>query len=112
MRIMTVPPRRIAAMHARRPFTPLLLSALLLALGACATTAPASVEIPPGAEENVRTEANGDVITEYRVNGELRVVQVQPSRGPAYMLYVRDGRVLSTREGDDPPQTYFKLFGW
>ena len=27
-------------------------------------------------------------------------------------VVVRDGRVLSTREGDDPPQTYFKLFGW
>ena len=92
---------------------PSLVLPVLLGLAACAsTTAPATVEIPPGAEENVRTEANGDVITEYRVNGELRVVQVQPSRGPAYMLYVRDGQVLSTREGDDPPQTYFKLFGW
>jgi len=99
-------------MHASRLLLPIALSALLLALGACATTAPATVEIPPGAEENVRTEANGDVITEYRVNGDVRVVQVQPSRGPAYYLYVRDGRVLSTREGDDPPQTYFKLFGW
>ena len=98
-------------MHASR-LLPLLLLPALLALGACATTTPATVEIPPGAEENVRTEANGDVITEYRVNGELRVVQVQPSRGPTYYLYAREGRVLSTREGDDPPQTYFKLFGW
>ncbi|MGJ4728276.1 DUF2782 domain-containing protein [Luteimonas sp. SDU101] len=99
-------------MHASRLSMPVLLSSLL-ALGACATTAdPGAVEIPPGAEENVRTEANGDVITEYRLNGELRVVQVQPSRGPAYYLYVRDGQVLSTREGDNPPQTYFKLFGW
>ncbi len=98
-------------MRHSRLLTPLLLSALL-ALGACATTPSPGVEIPPGAEENVRTEANGDVITEYRLNGELRVVQVQPSRGPTYYLYVRDGQVLSTREGDDPPQTYFKLFGW
>ena len=99
-------------MHASRLLTPLLLTALL-ALGACASTrAPSSVDIPPGAEENVRTEANGDVITEYRVAGELRVVQVQPVRGPGYYLYVRDGQVLSTREGDNPPQTYFKLFGW
>jgi len=52
------------------------------------------------------------VITEYRVGGELRVVQVKPLRGPTYYLYVRDGRVMSTRDGDDPPQTYFKLFGW
>jgi len=102
-------------MRASLQFPPLVLSALLLALTACATsagTAPATVEIPPEAEETVRTESNGDIITEYRVNGELRVVQVQPSRGPTYMLYVSDGRVLSTREGDDPPQVYFKLFGW
>lgn len=99
-------------MHARRLLPPLALSALL-GLAACASTPPAvPVEIPPGAQENVRTEANGDVITEYRVNGDLRMVQVQPLRGPAYYLYVRDGRVLSTREGDDPPQTYFKLFSW
>ena len=90
----------------------LTLPLLLLALAACTTTGPATVDIPPGAQENTRTESNGDVITEYRVNGELRVVQITPARGPAYHLYVRDGRVLSTREGDDAPQTYFKLFGW
>lgn len=99
-------------MHARRLLPPLALAAVL-GLAACASTStPAGVEIPPGAEENVRTESNGDVITEYRVNGDLRVVQVQPLRGPAYYLYMRDGRLLSTREGDDPPQTYFKLFSW
>ena len=97
-------------MRPRVRLLPLVLSALVL--GACASSGPATVEIPPGAEEATRTEANGDVITEYRVNGELRVVQVTPSRGPTYHLYVRDGRVLSTREGDDAPQTYFKLFGW
>ncbi|MDH5831076.1 DUF2782 domain-containing protein [Luteimonas sp. M1R5S18] len=97
-------------MRTRARLLPIFLSALVL--GACASSGPATVEIPPGAEEATRTEANGDVITEYRVNGELRVVQVTPSRGPSYHLYVRDGRVLSTREGDDAPQTYFKLFGW
>jgi hypothetical protein len=97
-------------MRTRARLLPIVLSALVL--GACASSGPATVEIPPGAEEATRTEANGDVITEYRVNGELRVVQVTPSRGPSYHLYVRDGRVLSTREGDDAPQTYFKLFGW
>ncbi|WP_187471134.1 DUF2782 domain-containing protein [Luteimonas viscosa] len=90
-----------------------LLLPLLLAVGACATTpATSGVEIPADAVENVRTESNGDVITEYRVAGQLQVVHVQPPRGPGYHLHVRDGRVISTREGDDPPQTYFKLFGW
>src|SRR5690606_33741234 len=102
----------MTAMSARRLLPSVALS-VLLGLAACASTPdPAAVEIPPGAEEVVRTEANGDVITEYRVGGELRVVQVKPLRGPTYYLYVRDGRVMSTRDGDDPPQTYFKLFGW
>lgn len=90
----------------------LLLVPLLLLSAACATTAPDFPHIPADAVENVRTEANGDVITEYRVGGELRVVQVQPVRGPAYYLYNRDGQIISSRAGDDQPQTYFKLFEW
>jgi hypothetical protein len=95
--------------------TRMLLPALLLCLAACASTPsplPAGVEIPEGAVENVRIEANGDTITEYRVGGQLRLMHVQPPRGPGYYLYVRDGRVLSSRPGDNPPQTYFKLFSW
>ncbi|MFZ7095242.1 DUF2782 domain-containing protein [Luteimonas dalianensis] len=93
-----------------------LLLVPLLLLGACATqmggTAAGMPEIPADATEAVRTEANGDVITEYRVGDQVRVVKVQPSRGPAYYLYSQDGRIVSTREGDNPPQTYFKLFDW
>lgn len=99
-------------MRTRPQLPSLVLTALLLALVACASTTPASMVIPPGAEETVRVESNGDIVTEYRVEGELRVVQVQPSRGPTYMLYVSDGRVLSTHPGDNPPETYFKLFSW
>ncbi|HRN61357.1 MAG TPA: DUF2782 domain-containing protein [Luteimonas sp.] len=100
-------------MPASRRLLPIALSALLLALGACATTSlPPGVYLPPDAVENTRTEANGDVITEYRVNGDLRVVQVKPLRGPTYHLYMRDGQVLSSKPGDNPPQTYFKLFSW
>ena len=91
---------------------PALLLPLALALAACATTADPAIDIPPDAVENTRTEANGDVITEYRVAGQLRMVRVQPSRGPAYYLYERDGQLLSTKAGDNPPQTYFKLFSW
>ena len=40
------------------------------------------------------------------------MVRVQPPRGPAYYLYERNGQLLSTKPGDNPPQTYFKLFGW
>ena len=82
-----------------------------LALAACATATPEEM-LGDDAVANTRTEANGDVITEYRVAGQLRMVRVQPSRGPAYYLYERDGQLLSTKPGDDPPQTYFKLFSW
>ena len=91
---------------------PALLLPLALALAACATTADPAIDIPPDAVENTRTEANGDVITEYRVAGQLRMVRVQPPRGPAYYLYERNGQLLSTKAGDNPPQTYFKLFSW
>lgn len=93
-----------------------LILAPLLLLGACATqmggTAAGIPEIPADATQAVRTEANGDVITEYRVGGQIRVVKVQPPRGLAYYLYDRDGQIVSTREGDNPPQTYFRLFDW
>jgi hypothetical protein len=86
----------------------------LLGLSACAAM-PAgdpAADIPPDAVPTTRTEANGDVVTEYRVAGQLRVVKIEPSRGPAYYLYDRDGDGLPDKEGDNPPQTYFKLFEW
>jgi len=82
-----------------------------LALAACATPGGAGTpEIPDGAEQVTRVEANGDRITEYRVGGQLRVVYVVPARGPAYYLYDKGGRPGSS--ADNPPQTWFKLFGW
>jgi len=83
----------------------------VLGLSACVTTHNAAApEIPEGAEQVTRTEANGDRITEYRINGQLRMLYVIPSRGAPYYLYDRGGRPGSTH--DNPPQTYFKLFGW
>ena len=86
---------------------------LLLVLGGCATTggAQATAEIPPDAVAAVKVQPNGDEITEYRVAGQLRVVKVQPKRGPAYYLQDRngDGRV----DGDQNiSPVYFKLFEW
>lgn len=82
-----------------------------LALGACATTG-AGPDIPADAVAATHTESNGDVITEYRVGNQLRVVEVQPLRGPKYYLYDRDGDGIVDKAGDNPPQTYFKLFSW
>ncbi|MCW5581968.1 MAG: DUF2782 domain-containing protein [Luteimonas sp.] len=91
---------------------PALLLPFAIALAACTSTPDPGIAIPHDAVENTRTEANGDVITEYRVAGQLRMVRVQPPRGPAYYLYERNGQLVSTKPGDNPPQTYFKLFSW
>ena len=90
-----------------------ILLPILLALAACATTSPdPGFDIPADAVENTRTESNGDVITEYRVAGQLRMVRIQPPRGAAYYLYERNGQIVSSKAGDNAPQTYFKLFSW
>lgn len=83
----------------------------LATLAACAT-APAGPEIPADAVPTTRTEANGDVITEYRVGSHLYVVEVVPARGPKYYLYDRDKDGIVDDAGDNPPQTWFKLFEW
>jgi len=84
-----------------------LLASCLLA--ACATTEP---DIPANAVEATHTAANGDVISEYRVGGQLRMVRVQPARGPMYYLIDRngDGHMDATK-GDVSP-VYYKIYGW
>lgn len=91
-----------------------LLAAALLALSACATTGADGLPdgVPADAEQVTRTEPNGDRITEYRIAGQLRAVQVVPSRGPAYFLYDRNGDGSIDGDRDDVPQTYYRLFGW
>ena len=81
---------------------------LAAGLSACAGT-PA---IPEGAERQMRTEANGDVIEEFRVGGLLRMVKITPARGVPYYLVDRngDGR-LEGHHGAIPP-VYFKLYSW
>lgn len=88
----------------------LLVAALALGLGACATMG-GEPEIPEGAVENTRTESNGDVVTEYRVGTQLRLVKVVPSRGPTYYLEDRNGDGIVDPD-DKAPMTYFKLFEW
>ena len=91
-----------------------LLATALLGLSACATTGGSGLPegVPADAEQVTRIESNGDQITEYRIAGQLRAVQVVPSRGPAYFLYDRDGDGSIDGDRDSVPQTYFKLFGW
>lgn len=83
---------------------------LLLMLGACASMG-GTPDIPEDAVESTRTEANGDVISEYRVGTQLRVVKVVPARGPTYYLYDRNGDGIVDSD-DKAPMTYYKLFEW
>jgi len=89
---------------------------LILALAACAT-GPGAADAPPvdlsGAEMATRTLENGDVVEEYRVGTQLRMVKITPVRGPAYYLYDRDGDGRMDRnDAERLPQTYWKLFSW
>ncbi len=90
----------------------LLISSVLL-LSACAAvdTAP---PVPAGAETAIRTEANGDVVTEYRVGGQLAMVRVQPVNGPTWYLVDSDGdgRLDRTRGSARDAPVYYKLYSW
>ena len=81
-----------------------------LALSACATVPPE--DMLANAEPLTRTEANGDVITEYRVAGALKMVKVVPSRGPTYYVYDRDGDGKLDWGKGEAPMTYYKLYSW
>ncbi len=89
----------------------LLLLSALLALSACATMG-ADPDIPEGADRAVRTEDNGDVIEEYRVAGQLRMVKVTPPRGPAYYLIDDNGDGRLDRGKGEVQPVYYKLYGW
>lgn len=91
-----------------------MLTVLVATVSGCATTAGAG-EDPTLTLRNpdvvTYTEDNGDVISEYRVAGQLQVVKVVPARGPTYYLIDRDG---DGRPDDDAPVSpvYWKLFEW
>ena len=94
------------------PLAALLLSACASG-GAPLPAAAGGMEIPEGAAEAVHTEANGDVVYEYRVAGQLRVVKVVPFRGPTYYIIDRNGDgQIDPRDGGEAPVTWFQLYGW
>ncbi len=99
----------------RLSFALLLCAGLLLS--GCASSPQAGG--PPDldladAQVAVRTEANGDVIEEYRVGSVLRMVKVTPLRGPAYYLVDENGDgLLDKSRGEGPVSpVYFKIYGW
>ncbi|HEY4581549.1 MAG TPA: DUF2782 domain-containing protein [Lysobacter sp.] len=61
-----------------------------------------------------RTLENGDVVSEYRVAGLLRVVKIVPRNGVTYYLTDddNDGR-LDRRRGEGPvTPVQYRIFGW
>jgi hypothetical protein len=82
-----------------------------LLLSACASTGD-EYAVPAGAVESTRTAGNGDVISEYRVGGQLRMVRVQPVRGPVYYLMDQNGDGHVDRDKGELSPVYFKLYGW
>jgi hypothetical protein len=101
--------------HAARPIRSLAILALAASMAACATVDPnAPPEVPAGAVESTRTESNGDVVTEYRVNGALSMVRISPKQGPVYYLVDadHDGRLDRTAHGSRDTPVYFKLYEW
>ena len=101
-----------------RPIRALAAAAFtaLLAAG-CATTASDTSQVPQvpeNAQQATRTEANGDVVTEYRVGGSLAMVRVVPKSGPTYYVTDSDGdgRLDRNSDGTRNVPVYFKLYGW
>lgn len=97
--------------------SPLLIPATLLALGLLAGLAPAALA-QQGSDESVSPditvrEEEDRTIREYRVNGQLYAIEVQPKIGPSYYL-VDDNGDGDFRRSDNqrvvPPQ--WVLISW
>ncbi|TBR13271.1 MAG: DUF2782 domain-containing protein [Lysobacter sp.] len=91
-----------------------LLSSALLLLAACASLPDDPTRGLQDARVVSRTQPNGDVISEYRVAGQLRVVKIVPKVGVTYYLTDddNDGR-LDRRRGEGPiTPVQYKIFGW
>ena len=88
----------------------LIALAFTAMLAGCATTTNPASQLT-GATETRRIADNGDIIDEYRVAGQLRLIKVTPVRGPAYWIKDENGDgTLDRRDGVAP--VYWKLFGW
>lgn len=101
----------------------LLISALLL--GVSPVGAQQTVEeIPPPppieADDMIEPEitirdGKEETVYEYRRNGKLIMVRVQPSSGPAYYFFDADGDGVLEQHDDDPrknPTVQWMLLQW
>jgi hypothetical protein len=87
----------------------------LALLAGCASLPPADPTLAlKDADVATRTLDNGDVVSEYRVAGLLRVVKIVPKTGLTYYLTDddNDGR-LDHRRGDGPvTPVQYRIFSW
>ena len=95
----------------RKRFTmnPVLITLLLWLMIGVAAAADSEGDIPPppqieseGLEPEVTIiQKDQETVYEYRVNGAVYMVKIQPKAGPAYYLLDLDGDgVMDTQEGD------------
>jgi len=93
--------------------TTFLFALLTLPLAGCATLDDPTAQLQD-ADITARTASGGDVIEEYRVAGQLRVVKITPRRGPTYYLVDSDGDgKLDSSKGEGPiSPVQYKLFEW
>jgi len=92
-----------------------ILVAASLLFSACASMESADAPpIPANAVEATHKESNGDVVSEYRVQGQLTMVRVQPKHGPVYYLMDSngDGRLDSSKGEGPVSPVYYRLYGW
>ena len=95
--------------------TTALLALLTVPLAGCATLDGGDPTAQlQGADVVSRTRPDGDVIEEYRIAGQLRVVKITPRRGPVYYLVDSDGDgKLDSSKGEGPiSPVQYKLFEW
>lgn len=95
--------------------TTALLALLTLPAGGCATLDGGDPTAQlQNADITTRAGRDGDVIEEYRIAGQLRVVKITPRHGPTYYLVDSDGDgKLDSSKGEGPiSPVQYKLFEW
>jgi hypothetical protein len=97
--------------HPMKGFLPLLPASLLLsgAVGAADAPEPPELPLPEMKVDDEVIEPDVTIIkkeegtiSEYRINGQLYMVKIQPNKGPAYYLIDRDGDGEFDSRSDDP----------
>jgi hypothetical protein len=79
---------------------------------------PEKIELPPSPDSaptvQIRKVDNGDTVEEYRVNGRLTMVKVNPLRGASYTLIDAngDGRLDRKDVDGDVAPVYWTLYEW